>query len=438
MSLAEAVKEAKPGDLVWLLEGTYKGPLVLETNATREQPIVWRAAPGQRVTLEGQVVVKGSYHWVWGFEVTDPAAGEPLGPSGSLFAGAPGVHLINNIVHDTWHCGIGGWQNGPDHVYYGNIIWKVGQHRDAAQRCYPIYTQSDFAKHGWKFIVANLFLDTLPEVGGPGFNFHAYTQGGKLTGFHIENNVSRDGYFLIGGKGAADTGERVIGNYFYKSSPQLGYRRACQTEFRDNYIGRAGIMAKQFYALNSGPVSDVDAKPAPNVYTGNTVVLPDGGLHVMVLTTAHVDGKHTEATVRLDPADKFDGNNYSAPFNGLLRAQGKDTMAYDLATWRSGTEIAGNAFDAHSREIAGPPPNKIVLLPNDYEPGRGHLVVFNWDKSPAVEVDLSPVVERGAAFSVRKAKEPFGKPVAFGKQQGAASVPMNGQEMEVFLVLREQ
>lgn len=394
---------------------------------------MFRAAPGARATVVGQMVVKGTYNWVWGLEVTDPDAGGPVGPSGSLHAGAAGTHLINNVVHNTWHCGIGGWQAGPDHVYYGNIIWKVGQHKDEKLRCYPIYTQNDFATDGYKYIVPNLFLDTATDVGGPGFNFHAYTQRGNLTGFHVEKNVSRDGLFLIGGSGAAHASARLVENYFYKSSPTLGYHRAIQVEFRDNYLGRSAIMAKQFYAQNTGEVPGGDRKPASNVFTNNTVVFPDGP-HVMVLTAGFAGAERVEASLRLDPADTFDGNTYSAPFQGFLRAEGKDATCYDLATWTAATAGAGKAFDAGSREVGPPPADKVALIPNDYEPGRGHLVIYNWGKADAVEVDLSLVAGAGAAFVVHKAKEPYGPAVASGTARGKVSVPMNESEMEVFLV----
>ena len=433
MGLAAAVAGATSGDLYWLLGGTYEGSLLLDKNGTRERPIVFRAAPGVRATVVGQVVVKGTYNWVWGLEVTDPEAGEPVGPSGSLYAGAAGTHLINNVVHDTWHCGIGGWQAGPDHVYYGNIIYKVGRHADERKRCYPIYTQNDFAADGHKYIVSNMFLDAATDVGGPGFNFHAYTQRGKLTGFHIEKNVSRDGLFLVGGSGDAQVDARLVDNYFYKSSPNLGYHRAVRVDFQNNYLGRCGIMVKQFHALSTGEVPEPDRKSAPNVFAGNTVVFPDG-LHVMVLTAGFDGAKRVEGSLRLDPADTFDGNTYSAPFQGMLRAEGKDATCFDLATWTAATAGAGKAFDAASREVPTPPADKVALIPNDYEPGRGHLVVFNWSKAESVEVDLSPVVAAGAPFVVHNAKDPFGPAVASGTACGAASIPMKGTEMEVFLV----
>lgn len=434
MSLASAIESSKAGDLYWLLQGAYKGPVKLANPGTKESPIVFRAFPAHRVAVVGQVVVKGAYTWVWGLEVTDPDAGGPVGESGSLHAGAPGVHFINNIVHDTWHVGIGGWQTGPDHVYYGNILWKVGQHPVDRQRAYPIYTQSDHAKHGFKYIVSNVFLDTVTDVGGPGFNFHAYTQGGQLTGFHLEKNVSRDGHFLIGGKNEASVHIRVIENYFYKSAVQLGYRRPIQAEFRNNYLGRSALQARQFYGKNAGTgVKPSEDKPGPNVYTGNTIVFPEG-LHVMCLTAGYVSGNRQEGTTLLDPADAWDGNAYSAPFRGMLRAGGKDVQAGDLAAWRAATHNAGKAFDARSQEIAGTPPNKAVLIPNDYESGRGHLIVYNWDKSRAIKADLSRVLSPGTPYKVVRAKDPFGAPVTSGTYSGPVPVPMEAQEFEVFLV----
>jgi len=124
MGLAEALKNARPGDRYWLLEGKYEGWVTLENAGEEFNPIVWRAMPGQRATMV-KVILKGAHNWLWGVEVTDPAHTRS-GPSGSIVAMAPGAHIINNVIHDTLQIAIGGWNNGPGHVYYGNITYRVG------------------------------------------------------------------------------------------------------------------------------------------------------------------------------------------------------------------------------------------------------------------------------------------------------------------------
>lgn len=75
-AFADAAR-VKAGDTVWLLGGTYKGPWTKPASpaGTRRAPIIYRAAPGQRVTLtadrdERYVLGTASDHtWFWGLEI---------------------------------------------------------------------------------------------------------------------------------------------------------------------------------------------------------------------------------------------------------------------------------------------------------------------------------------------------------------------------------
>ena len=83
LDLATALRSpqhVKPRDTVWLRRGTYRGPFEKPAapSGTKEQPIVYRAMPGQRVTLTAAetdrhvLQVSGAEHvWFWGFEVRD-------------------------------------------------------------------------------------------------------------------------------------------------------------------------------------------------------------------------------------------------------------------------------------------------------------------------------------------------------------------------------
>jgi hypothetical protein len=67
--------------------------------------------------------------------------------------------------------------------------------------------------------------------------------------------------------------------------------------------------------------------------------------------------------------------------------------------------------------------------PNKYEPGRGNVVVYNWDQRSSVDVDVSAVVRPGATYEVRDVQNLFGAPVATGTYAGGTiSIPMTGTE----------
>ena len=66
--------------------------------------------------------------------------------------------------------------------------------------------------------------------------------------------------------------------------------------------------------------------------------------------------------------------------------------------------------------------------PNLYETGRGHLVIDNWSRLPAVSVDLAAVgLRAGDRFKIRDVQNYFGSPVVSGTFAGnSVSIPMTG------------
>ncbi|HPO58134.1 MAG TPA: hypothetical protein PLV53_04740, partial [Anaerolineaceae bacterium] len=61
-----------------------------------------------------------------------------------------------------------------------------------------------------------------------------------------------------------------------------------------------------------------------------------------------------------------------------------------------------------------------------YDPGRGHVIVFNWQRLDEVEVDLSGILKPGDKFVVVDAQNYFGEPVAEGVYDGSpVRLPLN-------------
>ena len=68
------------------------------------------------------------------------------------------------------------------------------------------------------------------------------------------------------------------------------------------------------------------------------------------------------------------------------------------------------------------------------------MVVYNWERTPRVDLDLSPILARGVRFMVLDAQDYFGKPLVEGAWDGAkVTVPMPGRdpspEFATFVVL---
>ena len=64
---------------------------------------------------------------------------------------------------------------------------------------------------------------------------------------------------------------------------------------------------------------------------------------------------------------------------------------------------------------------------NKYEPGRAHVVVYNWSRQPTVPVDVAGVLRVGDRYEVRNVQDFFGAPVLRGTYDGRAiGIPMQG------------
>jgi len=100
-----------------------------------------------------------------------------------------------------------------------------------------------------------------------------------------------------------------------------------------------------------------------------------------------------------------------------------DDRPLTAAEWRKAT-----GFDGSSRFTTGRPAGtKVFVRPNRYEAGRANVVIYNWDRQPAVRIDLNAVLTRGARFEIRSAFDYLGDPVVTGVFDGAmVAVPMSG------------
>src|SRR5262245_25493525 len=141
MSLNSAISTAQPGDLYWLLGGTYTGLIHLTRHGETNNPIVFRSKPGDRVVVIGGFRVDAEYNWIWGMEITDPGG---IANNGGVQMYVRGVHAINNVIHDQLgNIGIGAW-NARDQVVYGNIVFSQIPNGNNPQN---IYGQNDYKKN---------------------------------------------------------------------------------------------------------------------------------------------------------------------------------------------------------------------------------------------------------------------------------------------------
>jgi hypothetical protein len=423
MTLNQAISSVKPGDLVWLQPGTYVGDYVLRKKGNENHPIVFRAQPGTRVQINGVISVDGAHTWIWGLEVTDPTGRVDAPYDSCLRANAPGVRLINNVIHDpsTNKNTVTAWNRGPQ-VIYGNIIYN-GRHN--------LYTQNDFSRYGYKYIVGNVIFDPLREVSSNAQNIQAYTEGNLVSGFYLTKNIFSNGRVLLGGYGKPADQEVVIENYIYLSPLQFGYQRPSQAKCIGNYLGRSTLLIQWFWG--GGEIQYHQS--APNIFTNNEIIKPVGA-HIAFRTSAYLPAGRCEGCSPIRAGDVFNNNTYSNPFRASFYANSRSLGGLNFGRWKAATAAAGNPFDVNSRTVPQPKGPKIVLIRNDYEPSRYHLAIFNWKKNQNVTVDFSTAMPAGANFQVYPIRSVFGSPVVTATNTAPVSIPTSGQEFSMFLVLQ--
>ena len=61
-----------------------------------------------------------------------------------------------------------------------------------------------------------------------------------------------------------------------------------------------------------------------------------------------------------------------------------------------------------------PAENRVFFRENRYEPQRVHVVVYNWEHKPVVQLDLASVLSIGQQFRIVEVHDIWGDPVAAG------------------------
>lgn len=450
-SFAQIIQTAQPGDLIWMLSGTYSGgrQLVMTQNGTAAQPIIYRACPNARVTLDGGIGYLSQYTWLWGLEITnltDPGemSNSINTPDGLVKVGsalvnlkAPGGRLINNIIHHAQRSqsGIGGWDGGSGQIFYGNIVYSNGQQPELAQPPHGAYTQNRYEVDGYKYYVNNLFLDHALVCGEKCYNFHAHSQGtGYVSGFYLLHNIFANGRVEIGGANSHHSPSdqhRVYDNYFYNVGVvQLGFRKPWQGEFVGNYLGRNSRLMVTAW----GAGETVFEKSAPTVIQNNQFFYQ---INNSYLDYYSMTSQTALGSAPLPVEDIFDQNRYGAELRVKYRVEDQTVSLKSLAEWQAQTANDGNfiGFDQKATIVSNPTDNAVFVLPNAYEPGRAHIAIYNWSGHPTTTINLSTVMPPGTAYQLYNPQEAFGRPVQEGVYEGLAIVVPSPNEFQTYLIV---
>jgi hypothetical protein len=381
----------QPGDTIWVQAGTYRGVFRSRLTGTPDRPIVVRAQPDARATIDGRLVVtSGSDAWFWGLEITSSELAP--GNEEGVRLGAPRVRLVNLVVHDHGGDGIGAWSQAPDAEVYGSLVYGNGRQVVVPGYAHGIYVQNDA---GQKLIADNVVF------GQYGFGIHAYAEGGRLRDLRIAGNVAFangiDGLQADLFVGSIQPAERISvdsnavmhGNA--RTSVWVGYR----------YGGTqsTGIVVRGNYVVGGGPSLRLEA--IDDLVLGGNTLVGSGSSGGLVETFGPTGGWTWDS-------NEFFGRSRSAEFG---TATGGDLT---FLQWMSATGLG-----LRDSYVNGTPTGThVIVRPNRYEAGRALVVVYDWTGAAGVDVPLADVLRFGDAFTVRDVRDFYGPPIATGAYVG--------------------
>jgi Malectin domain/Viral BACON domain len=434
-------RSVMPGDTIWLRAGKYGtgqfNSVVYSTLVgTPSAPIIVRAYPGERVTIDEWLEVgccdgapnpaAGSYTWFWGLEFAGFNPDRTTGSSGppSYGAGAnhnsadtwgPGTKFINCIVHDTGG-GLSVWSAANSELT-GNIVYNVGGYGPDRGHGHLFYLQNQAPSvvalnDNIGFNNFDMGLQAYGSSPGPyvqnmTFNGNVIFNSGILYGQRADN-------ITIGGGTGGPSGMVLSNNVFYNPPTATdGYN-----ELGFLWTPRAGdVVATGNYFIGGNQAIDMERWQSV-VFQNNTIYNQGSDESMWILASGESTGNYQVGS------NHYFGNGHFTLYTscdywpcGSGQGMGFATFQGSLGLDLSSTYSSG-----------GPTGVQTLVRPNAYEPGRANVVIFNWNMQGSVQVDLSASgIKAGDSYQIRDAQNWFGGPVVSGTYSGApVTIPMTG------------
>lgn len=351
--------------------------------------------------------VAGDYTTVRDFEITNSST-QRITLDSERGAGVntvvAGTDVINMVIHDVGHPGIGFWdQVGDGGEIYGSIIWGNGEYDDGGSwlRGAGVYTQN---QNGTRYLTDNIWFRNFTE------GIDVFTTNGYANGYDIEGNISFDHQasqnFWVGSQNVNPIERlKIISNYGYHRGP---YSTDPQTDFGLGYT-----------------TYNIDAEVRDNYMVSNNVTFSPKNFETLLVTgnSIYLRGGSAQAQVNLEQNNKvsytIDNNHYYGD-NRFTAEPGGTGGIMSFAQWQS---IGG--YDANGTYSSSAPPDSYAVRPNAYQSGRANIAVYNWSNQSNVSVDVSSVLSSGDTYEVYDVENIFGSPIATGTYSGSnISIPM--------------
>ena len=201
----------------------------------------------------------------------------------------------------------------------------------------------------------------------------------------------------------------LLNNFTY-SKPEIVSKSSVQLGFFDKVDMMDAVIKNNYFVLATGSRAFHVKRWTSVEMTLNTII----GAGTLF---NWINPKTTETSFAID------SNAYYGAASEPFRFDGQ---ALDFKGWKKAT-----GFDAAGTFVRKKPSRlQVFVRPNQYEPGRGHIIVYNWPKHRSVAVDISSIVPLDAEYEIRDVQNYFGTPVATGIFNGGrVNIPMNLTEI---------
>ncbi len=352
----------RPGDTIWVLGGIYKGQFVNSLRGVAGSPITVRAFPGERPILESDAVAATSCV----LEVNGAFTwfwGLELRSTRVERRGerAGGLNIYGpgmKFINNIIHDtgGIGVWNGSDNTELYGNLIFDNGYEGPDRGHGHSIYSQN---LNGTKRLVDNVYFDSFSH------GIHIYGSANAwIDNYHIEGNIG----FNNGIVSATGITTNILlgGGKLANNSVILNNATFFTPGASGN--GRAAILGYGVGCNNT-------------TVRGNTF---SGSPTAMILSCTNVT---------------MDGNTFLGAVSGFSQ------WTYPSNTYLTSQSNGGT---------------KVYVRPNQYEPGRAHVAVYNWAGLGSVGLNLTGILNFGDSFEVIDTQDYFGAPVYSGVYAGPA------------------
>lgn len=401
-----------PGDTIWLRQGIYTGHFISKLKGISSQYIYLIQFPGERATIQDNrqyasgatLQVEGEWAIYKDFEVsnitidrssTGPFSFRPMG----LQILAPHSKFINLIIHDTGH-GIGFWEEAIDSEIYACIIFNCGTQNEVTK--YTTHGHGIYAQNtkGLKVIKNNIIFNQF------GFGIHLYPNPGQVNGFLLEGNTIFNCGILtqdtvrfnniLATTYSPYTLENIqlIGNLSYDSRKQFYYSSIYQANI---FLGAADVISDQLIVKDNFFLSNARAGAAiinwKSVEFFNNSLFHKNGIIGLLVPSGILSTRY-----------HWNENNYFSGGNNLSFSY-QSSPNLNFTTWQQESKL-----DAQSTFNLDSPKNlEIIYQKNKYDTGRCHILIYNWNLLPFVNLDLSKSgLINGQKYKIKDVQNYFG------------------------------